>query len=208
LGSAEAADMLTQLPVASAMRSSPFQCHPHLETRRPRRVFPFAIAFSLSEFPHAMDTLHRHLPHLNSFARYPIVFLTVVTLRRRTLLACRESHDALVDTWNLSASVDGWFVGRFVLMPDHVHLFTRAAVNAKSLAGWVQTWKSLSSRRIAGALNARPPVWQKDYFDRFLRSADNYQAKWNYVEMNPVRKGLCSRPTEWPWRGALFDLRF
>ena len=150
---------------------------------------------------------HRHLPHLNSFARHPIVFLTVVAHGRRSLLACRETRDVLVDIWSRSSAADGWFVGRFVLMPDHVHLFARAAMDAKPLADWMQTWKSLSSRRMAVILRTAPPVWQKDYFDRFLRSTDNYQAKWHYVEMNPVRKGLCSLPAEWPWQGALFELR-
>ena len=150
---------------------------------------------------------HRHLPHLNSFARHPIVFLTVVAHGRRSLLAWRETRDVLVDIWSRSSAADGWFVGRFVLMPDHVHLFARAAMDAKPLADWMQTWKSLSSRRMAVILRTAPPVWQKDYFDRFLRSTDNYQAKWHYVEMNPVRKGLCSLPAEWPWQGALFELR-
>jgi REP element-mobilizing transposase RayT len=94
------------------------------------------------------------------------------------------------------------------LLPDHVHLFARPAVNAKPLANWIQTWKSLSSRQITTLLHAFSPIWQKDYFDRFLRSADNYQGKWNYVEMNPVRRRLCSRPAEWPWQGELNELRY
>jgi putative transposase len=155
-----------------------------------------------------MEIEHRHLPHLNPFSRHPTVFLTVVAHNRRSLLACQEACDVLVDIWSRSATTDGWFVGRFVLMPDHVHLFARPAVNAKPLADWMQTWKSLSSRRIAAALKTAPPVWQKDYFDRFLRSADNYQEKWRYVEMNPVRKGLCSQPAAWPWHGELSELRF
>ena len=95
-----------------------------------------------------------------------------------------------------------------MLMPDHVHLFARAFLEAKPLADWVGTWKSLSSRKITIALSATPPFWQKNYFDRFVRSTDDYEEKWRYVEMNPVRKGLCSQSAEWPWQGELFDLRY
>jgi putative transposase len=57
-------------------------------------------------------------------------------------------------------------------------------------------------------LEIDPPFWQRDYFDHFLRAADSYSEKWDYVSMNPVRKSLCSRTEEWPWKGRLHDLKF
>ena len=51
-------------------------------------------------------------------------------------------------------------------------------------------WKSVSSRRIAATLAIEPPIWQSDYFDRYLRSSESYSDKWQYVEQNPVRAGL------------------
>ncbi len=155
-----------------------------------------------------MPIEYRRLPHLSSFARRPLVFLTTVTRSRRPILARREAFEILTDIWRRSATADGWFVGRFVLMPDHVHLFATAGLEAKPLATWVQTWKSIASRRIALALCSESPIWQKDYFDRYLRSNDNYEKEWLYIEMNPVRKGLCATPADWPWRGELFELRF
>jgi putative transposase len=154
------------------------------------------------------DDQHKRLPHLLPFARQPIVFLTVVTHERRPLLACAEARDILREIWARSPALDGWTVGRYVLMPDHVHLFARAALDAKPLAGWAQSWKSLSSRRLAAELKFAPPLWQKDYFDRFLRSADNYREKWDYLVANPVRKGLVRTPEEWRWQGVIEDLMY
>jgi putative transposase len=151
---------------------------------------------------------HQRLPHLRPFAIQPIVYLTVVTHERRAALACSAVHAILRDIWSRSPTLDGWSVGRFMMMPDHVHLFARAARDAKPLARWVQAWKSLSSRRLTTELNAPPPLWQKDYFDRFLRSGENYHEKWDYVMANPVRKGLVRTPEEWPWQGVLVDLTF
>ncbi|MDD2765391.1 MAG: transposase [Opitutaceae bacterium] len=165
-------------------------------------MFPFFGTIS------PVHSEHKHLVHLQPFSRHPTVFLTVVTHHRRPLLACHEAYAVLVGIWNRSPVADGWFVGRFIVMPDHVHLFARPSADAKLLAHWIQTWKSLSSRQITALLKITPPLWQKDYFDRFLRSADNYQGKWNYVVMNPMRKRLCSRPAEWPWQGELTELRF
>jgi len=151
---------------------------------------------------------HRHLPHLRSFNGQPIVFITAVTHDRVPALANPAAFNVLTEIWRRSPVFDGWFVGDFVLMPDHVNLFARSARDAKALSDWIKTWKSLSSRQLTSTRGRATPFWQRDYFDRFLRSAENYQEKWDYVAMNPVRRGLCARPRDWPWRGRLFDLMF
>ncbi len=109
---------------------------------------------------------------------------------------------------NVRSSTDGWWIGRYVLMPDHVHFFARPASDARPKAGWVGMWKSVSSRRIAPALSIKPPIWQADYFDRFLRSSESYSDKWQYVEQNPVRAGLVGQVEDWPYRGTIHDLMF
>lgn len=151
---------------------------------------------------------YRRLPHLKPFASQPIVFLTSVTHERRPLLADAGAREILTQLWSRSSELDGWFVGDYLLMPDHVHLLARAAVDAKPLSQWIQAWKSISSRQITARLQLPPPIWQRDYFDRYLRSSDNYTDKWNYIAMNPVRRGLCGLPENWPWKGRLFDLKY
>ncbi len=151
---------------------------------------------------------HGHLPHLRSFAAQPIIFVTAVTHQRRPLLANQAAFQTLTAIWQRSPALDGWCVGDYLLMPDHLHLFARPALDAKPLAKWVETWKSLSTRELKSLLQLEPPLWQRDYFDRFLRTADSYTEKWNYVAMNPVRKELCARSDEWPWKGRLSDLTF
>lgn len=110
--------------------------------------------------------------------------------------------------WTKSAAIDGWFIGHFLLMPEHVHFFAMPALEAKPLAIWMKSWKSISSRQIVAACQISAPIWQGDYFDHFVRSAAAYAEKWEYVQQNPVRKGLCSCPGDWPYQGTLHDLQF
>lgn len=134
------------------------------------------------------------------------MFLTVVTKHRQPVLATRIVFDVLTHIWRQSAEIDGWFVGDYLLMPDHVHLFAKGALEAKSLAAWVGSWKSLSSRRLKNRPGLAPPLWQADYFDRFLRTGESYRAKSDYVAFNPVRQQLCQEPHEWSWKGRLFEI--
>ena len=149
-----------------------------------------------------------HLPHLRPFKNASAVFVTTCTHGRQPLLARLEVHEAVRDIWAKSAQLNGWFVGHYVLMPDHVHLFACPKPDALPLAEWMQLWKSIAAKRINRVLGRDGPLWQADYFDRFVRSLHDYSQRWDYVAQNPIRKGLAANPTDWPYRGVIHDLRY
>lgn len=92
-------------------------------------------------------------------------------------------------------------------MPDHVHLFCSPATqNPCPLGTWVAYWKSLVSK--SWPTRGDFPIWQKDFWDRQLRSEDNYGDKWEYVRCNPVRHGLVTSPEQWSYQGELSVLRW
>ena len=50
-------------------------------------------------------------------------------------------------------------------------------------------------------------MWQEEFFDHVLRSAESYGEKWNYVRNNPVRAGLVANADNWSWQGEVEELR-
>ena len=154
------------------------------------------------------ENLHSHLAHVRPFAKQPIVFLTVCTKDRLPLLACDEIAGVLIQTWRNARELHGWAVGRYMLMPDHVHLFARAEIEAASIAVWVKSWKSFSARQAKSARITGGPLWQADYFDRYLRGNESYSEKWSYVINNPVRAGLVKRSEDWAYQGEIERLTF
>ena len=146
------------------------------------------------------------MAHLPSFRRQPIVFLTAATFDRRRLLDKAQPHAILRGIWERSAQRNGWYVGDYVLMPDHVHFFAQPGPSSDLMSDWVKAWKSVSARQIMKALSVAAPVWQDDYFDRYLRSTESYAQKWEYVRSNPVRAGLVHRPEDWLYQGRIFCL--
>ncbi|RKX42538.1 MAG: hypothetical protein DRP64_09705 [Verrucomicrobia bacterium] len=49
-------------------------------------------------------------------------------------------------------------------------------------------------------------IWQAEFFDRLLRSDESLTDKWRYVEMNPVRAGLCESPDDYPYLGTPVEI--
>ena len=136
------------------------------------------------------------------FQRYepPLYFVTFNTHKRGRLLA-----NVLVHTeWVRFAQEGlrrGIGLGRYVIMPDHVHLFVRGNLDF-SLRQWVRILKRVLSKAISSA----PPHWQQGFFDHLIRHSESYAEKWEYVRQNPVRAGLVKDPDEWPWQGEIVRL--
>ena len=91
-------------------------------------------------------------------------------------------------------------------MPDHVHLMLQPMrEREQQLSNLIQRWKSSSKQRLNQA-GIAGDVWQREFFDRMLRSDESLTDKWRYVEMNPVRAGLCSVPEDYPYLGSLEEI--
>jgi putative transposase len=143
-----------------------------------------------------------HQPVFEVFNRTSIVFVTVCAQDRKPLFNRPDIHTLMAQTWTQAG---GWMVGRYVLMPDHVHLFcTPGTRDFPPLRKWIQFWKSKASR--VWLHPKEQPIWQKSFWDTQLRKGDSYADKWEYVRQNPVRAGLCGDPDEWPFQGELNTL--
>ena len=46
-------------------------------------------------------------------------------------------------------------------------------------------------------------MFQRDCWDRQLRTGEIYTQKWEYVRNNPVRKGLVANADGWPYQGRM-----
>jgi putative transposase len=128
-----------------------------------------------------------------------IVYVTVCTKGRRPWLATAAVHDRLCEVWRAATA---WLVGRYVVMPDHLHFFAGMTHTDIPLDNWVRYWKSLFSKR-----HKDPSCrWHPDHWDTRLRRGESYDQKWEYVWNNPVRHDLMQRAEDWPYQGVIHDL--
>ena len=259
------------------------------------------------------------MTHLDN--RAIMLYVTVVTGKRNAMLADKAVQDCIVAAWKAAAD---WLVGRYVIMPDHIHFFCAPATYPPpDFHRWMKQWKAQVSRSFpiglrAGGVHGRvalvatgngadaahgrvalvatgtpadmshgrvalvatgngadaahgrvalvatetpadtahgrvalvetgtladmshgrvalvatgkgadaalpptddaaatsaalpnvplsrpPPLFQRDCWDRQLRTGESYAQKWEYVRNNPVRKGLVAHADEWPYQGQV-----
>jgi putative transposase len=151
--------------------------------------------------------MRKHLRRLERiWIDWPIYFITTCTFKRRPILASMKVAKILSDEWENAHHRHGWAIGRDVIMPDHVHFFCSAELDAKTLPTFMQAWKQWTSKRMTRELGFSGSVWQEEFFDHVLRSSESYSQKWDYVKENPVRARLVARADEWPWQGEIESL--
>jgi putative transposase len=85
-----------------------------------------------------------------------------------------------------------WTCRLFLLMPDHLHALLIFPYN-QDMGDIVASWKGYHDKHLAVR-------WQENYFDHRIRNRQQLEEKDAYIRMNPVRRGLCRFPEDWPWQ--------
>ena len=132
------------------------------------------------------------------YIQEPVFYITCCTLDRRPIRELGAAHRAFA-RYGEYAQERNIAVGRYVLMPDHFHLFVKGDADFM-LSRWVGGLKRAMAVEL-GCLAGE--LWQPGFFDHVLRSDESYDGKWNYVRENPVRAGLVSNADEWPYQGEI-----
>jgi ATP-dependent DNA helicase RecG len=93
-------------------------------------------------------------------------------------------------------------------MPDHVHaLFqpwpkneaAREETRFWSLAELMRSLKSFTAREINRAERKAGAVWEKETFDRYIRSDRDLAEKFHYILRNPWDAGALKQNEDYPW---------
>jgi hypothetical protein len=130
-----------------------------------------------------------------------VYFVTFNTHTRVRLLARPEVHEGFVEYCRRAADFRIG-VGRYVLMPDHIHLFVCFGIGCTSTLGaWVRGLKRELDRVLLST--GHQPVqltgqklasfWQPGFNDHVLRSDESYTQKMGIcVSESSARRTCCS----------------
>ena len=145
----------------------------------------------------------RNLPHFEK--PWAIYHVTFSTTDQRQLSA--EDRDLVLGCllhWNerryrLSAAC---------VMPDHVHMIIQPGIESQDpdgnpvfypLATILHTIKSFTAHEINKRAKASGKLWEKESFDRYMRSDSDLEEKFHYVIRNPWDAGIVQPDVAYPW---------
>jgi putative transposase len=89
----------------------------------------------------------------------------------------------------------------YVVMPEHVHLLLSEPAGGKLAAAMqiLKTKVSVRARKENKRIEGESPFWQRRYFDHNVRNREGFVTQLRYIHRNPVKRGLCVAPEDWPW---------
>jgi acetyl-CoA synthetase len=117
---------------------------------------------------------------------------------RGECILARPEIASIVQETLLHDDGDKYDLFAWAIMPNHVHVALRPKPD-HSLSGIMKTIKGVTSHKINKVLGRSGPLWQPDYFDRYIRDEKHFHKTVQYIEINPVKAGLCSKPEDWPF---------
>jgi REP element-mobilizing transposase RayT len=138
----------------------------------------------------------KRLPHdVPSWAPDGSIYFITINASPRGSDVLLAQATALWDSVQFISKQGRWWPRLFVVMPDHVHglfCFTREVGIQKV----VRDWKHYTAHDLG-------IPWQRDFFEHRLRRDESLDEKSHYIRMNPVRRGLCAAPEDWPFIWSL-----
>ena len=143
--------------------------------------------------------------------------LTFSTYRRRQWLSDSAAAHAFLQALDVARSKHDFDVFAYVVMPAHCHVLVCPKSPAYDMGEILKAIKSPAAKAIFGEFpqlrqlcrierTGRKPeyrFWQPGGgYDRNIFKSKTAWQVIEYFHANPVRSGLCKRPTDWPWSSA------
>jgi putative transposase len=120
--------------------------------------------------------------------------------RRQKTFFSNADYKTYLDLLATAKDGVGAEIWAYCLMPNHVH---HVIVPGKedSLAALFSDAHRRYTRHINFREGWRGHLWQ-ERFHSFVMDERYLMATVRYIELNPVRAGLCRKPQDWPWSSA------
>jgi REP element-mobilizing transposase RayT len=134
--------------------------------------------------------LHHEIPFwVKSGASFHIRFRATST--NRVVLTDKSIASSLLNAAHDCHRRTRWYCHLLLLMPDHAHALL-AFPRDEWMSRVIGEWKAYAARTFG-------VCWQTNYSDRRMRNGKGFSETVEHIRSNPVTKGLCLKPEDWPW---------
>lgn len=151
--------------------------------------------------PHGMR-MHPYPRHLDGFdyVGFRQYFLTFCTHERRPLLTSPE-HVALVELYFLRTAQEMEFADlAHCFMPDHLHAVVEGRAEQADARLFISRMKQYSGFYFKQQFKQR--LWQRYGYEHVIRHSEATKRVIKYLLENPIRAGLVSNVSDYPFIGS------
>ncbi len=136
-------------------------------------------------------------------------FFTVVTHGRRPWFRSVAARRILGACFREARKSMPYEVDAVVLLPDHLHILMRPLDGVDYSALW-RLVKTRFTQRVKlrlpdddparlGRRSGECSLWQRRFYEHTIRDEDDWGRHLDYIHFNPVKHGLVTTPSDWPW---------
>lgn len=119
------------------------------------------------------------------------LLISNIELLRQTVKKVRANHPFHIDAW--------------VVLPDHIHCILTLPSNDADFSNRWRLIKSGFSRPMpnteyrsdARIRNGERGIWQRHYWEHYLRDDSDYQKHVDYIHVNPLKHGYIEHVIDW-----------
>jgi putative transposase len=146
--------------------------------------------------------LYRRLPRLDLPGR--MYFLGCNLEQRRRYFAERSQlAELLIQLYVAERDRGGIALHAYVVMPDHYRVLLTLE-QATSVSAVVRKAHSLFAPECRQLFGPHPRIWQRRFYDHVIRDDKDLHDKWSYIHYNPVKAGLVTDQTQYPWSSCAY----
>jgi len=140
-----------------------------------------------------------------------LVFVTTTVKDWLPVFTMESAADSTITQFSETIQIFKVSLMGYVLMPSHLHALIGFS-EVEKLSEFIQTFKSLSSRRIKQLklakynnklyANGMLSLWKPRFDDIIITSEKQFKIKLEYIHNNPVKAGLVAKASDWKYSSA------
>ena len=167
----------------------------------------FGVSPKRTSLPSANESAAYRKSHgLPHFEKPWMIYAVTVSTRGRRILSA-QARTIVLDSLRHFHGQRYELIAACV-MPDHMHFLLQPYPKDREATGEPVFWslsellssiKSFTAHEINAAEHTKGTVWEKESFDRYVRSDQDLEEKFNYILRNPWDAKVVGPQEDYPW---------
>jgi len=133
-------------------------------------------------------------------------FFTLNLLNRRSTLLT-DQIDLLRNSFSQIKRKRAFHIDAIVILPDHLHcIWTLPQGDADYKTRWVliksefsRHTPAIEKRSVSRRKRGERGIWQRRFWEHWIRSDDDYARHIDYIHWNPVKHQHVAKVKDWPY---------